>query len=208
MAINQSAYTVISSSTEVKDIAEKVVFAAGYILCELLRHIRSQCLQKQRIPLLSENVVFLFPNVDDKFGKELLAWPHWVLKSNYTQLGILFGKFCKGVCETSKDGRDLPIPPCHLLSVRESVRARDPKFFKQAEWLLPVLESSSDVGQNVFGDLADGEDVARVLQDFCDEPTQLNFERVNATLLMSNFYGRAKESAKKELEAHKCHNAN
>ena len=86
--------------------------------------------------------------------------------------------------------------------------ARDPRFFEQAKWLRPALESSNDVGQNVSDDLADCEDVARVLQDFCDEPTQLNFERVNATLLMSNFYGRAKESAKKELEAHKCHNAN
>lgn len=203
-----TTYTVVHSNTKDKETAERIVFASGYALCELLRNKRLLFSSGQRAPLLCENVLFLFPNVDDALGKELLGWPHWVLKCRYTQLGVLFGKFWKNAHEEAKDGRDLPIPPCHFISVRESVRARDPRFFEQAEWLRPALESSNDVGQNVFDDLADYEDVNRAIKSFCDEPTQLNFKHVNVTLLTSSFYAQAKESAKQELDAHKRRNAN
>ena len=203
-----TTYTVVHSDTNKKEEAEGIVFASGYALCELLRQKRSLLSSGQRAPLLCENVLFLFPHIEDALGKELLGWPHWVLKCRYTQLGVLFGKFWKSARETAKDGRDLPVPPCHFISVRESVRARDPRFFEQAEWLRPALESSNDVGQNVFDDLADLEDVDHVLKVFCEEPTRLSFERINATLLSSSFYARAKESATRELEAHKRRNAN
>lgn len=203
-----TTYTVVRSDTKDKETAERIAFASGYALCELLRNKRSLLSSGQRAPLLCENALFLFPYLDDTLGKELLGWPHWVLKCRYTKLGVLFGKFWKNARETAKDGRDLPIPPCHFISVRESVRARDPRFFEQAEWLRPALESSNDVGQNVFNDLADHEDVTHALKVFSDKPTKFNFERVNVTLLMSNFYMRAKESATKELEAHKHRNAN
>jgi len=203
-----TAYSVVHSDTRDKDEAERIVFASGYALCELLRRKRSHHSSGQRAPLLCENVLFLFPHIDEALGKELLGWPHWVLKCRYTQLGILFGKFWKNARETAKDGRDLPVPPCHFISVRESVRARDPRFFEQAEWLRPALESSNDLGQNVFGDLSGLEDVGRVLKVFCEEPTRLGFEHLHATLLSSSFYTRAKEVAAKELEAHKRRNVN
>lgn len=201
-------YTLVRSDTEDIDVAEKIVFASGYILCELLRSKRSQPVSESRAPLLCENVLFLFPHIDDSLGKGLLGWPHWVLKCRYTQLGILFGKFWKNAKETSKDGRNLPVPPCHFISVRESVRAKDPQFFEHADWLRPALESSNDVGQNVFDDLAGHEDVTCALEDFCDNPTQLNFEYANATLIESNFYARAKDVSAKELEKHKHRNVN
>jgi len=203
-----TAYTVVHSNTRDKETAERIVFASGYALCELLRKKRSHHSSEQRAPILCENALFLFPHIQDALGKELLGWPHWVLKCRYTKLGVLFGKFWKNAQETAKDGRDLPVPPCHLISVRESVRARDPRFFEQAEWLRPALESSNDVGQNVFEDLSDLEDVNRVLKAFCGQPTRLSFERVHVTLLSSSFYARAKESAARELEAYKRRNAN
>ncbi len=200
---DSTAYTVIHSDTEDAVIAEKIVFASGYVLCELLRSTRSQSISELRPPLLCENVLFQFPSIKDSRGKELLGWPHWVLKCRYTQLGILFGKFWKNAKERSKDGRNLPVPPCHFISVRESVRAKDPRFFEQADWLRPALESSNDIGQNVFDDLADYTDVAHTLKAFCDEPTQLNFTRITVTLAGNNFYTRAKELSAKELEEHK-----
>lgn len=208
IAKSSTTYTVVCSDTEDRGVAEEIIFASGYALCELLRSKRVRSVSGQRAPLLCENVLFLFPHIDDALGKELLGWPHWVLKCRYTQLGILFGKFWKNARETSKDGRDLPIPPCHFISVRESVRAKDPRFFERAEWLRPALESSNDVGQNVFGDLADWQDAADVISTFCDEPTQLNFERANVTLVQSNYYARVKELAARELEAHKRRDVN
>lgn len=203
-----TTYTVVHSDTRDKEEAEQIVFASGYALCELLRRKRLLLSSGQRAPLLCENVLFLFPHIEDALGKELLAWPHWILKCRYTQIGILFGKFWKSAQETAKDGRELPVPPCHFISVRESVRARDPIFFEQAEWLRPALESSHDVGQNVFDDLSDLEDVDRALKAFCEGPTRLSFERVHTKLLSSSFYGRAKESATSELEARKRRNVN
>lgn len=209
MAKNETVYTVVSSSTNDKGVAEKIVFASGYALSELLRHKRTQSSKdRQCPPLLCENALFLFPHIDDAIGKELFGWPHWVLKCRYTQLGILFGKFGKGAVETSKDGSDLPIPPCHLLSVRESVRARDPQFFEHAEWFRPSLESSNDIGQNVFGDLTEHQEIVNMLGAFCAEPARLSFTCVSAILVQSNFYARAKELAAIELEVRKPRSAN
>jgi len=208
MTKNSTTYTVVRSDTEDKETAEKIIFASGYSLCELLRSKRARSASERRVPLLCENALFLFPHIDDAFGKELLGWPHWVLKCRYTQLGILFGKFWKNAHETSKDGRDLPVPPCHFISVRESVQAKDPQFFEHAEWLRPALESSNDIGQNVFNDMADCQDVTDVIGAFCAGPTQLNFERVNITMVQSNFYAQTKELAARELEAHKRCNVN
>lgn len=205
---NSTTYTVVRSDTRDKEVAERIVFASGHALCELLRNKRGQSASGQRMPLLCENALFLFPHIDDALGKEILGWPHWVLKCRYTQLGVLFGKFWKNARETSKDGRGLPIPPCHFISIRESVRAKDPRFFEQAEWLRPALESSNDVGQNVFEDMADFQNVFEAIARFCDESTSLNFERVNVTLVQSDFYARAKEVAARELEAHKRRTAN
>ncbi len=208
MVKKETTYTVVSSNTEDKETAERIVFASGCVLSELLRHKRAIASSEQRPPLLCENIIFLFQHIDNSMGKELLGWPHWVLKCRYTQLGILFGKFWKGVVETSKDGRDLPVPPCHLLSIRESVRARDPQFFEHAEWLRPSLESSNDIGQNVFADLTEQQEIINMFGTFCAEPTRLSFTHVSVTLIQSNFYTRVKKLAAIELEERKPRNTN
>ncbi|OGI95460.1 hypothetical protein A2917_02785 [Candidatus Nomurabacteria bacterium RIFCSPLOWO2_01_FULL_42_17] len=200
MLKEEMAYTVVSSDTEDKLLAERIVFTSGYIMSELLRHQRRIANLKQRPPLLCENVIFLFPRIDDALSKEILAWPHWVLKCRYTQVGVLFGKFWKGAVEQGKNGRDLPIPPCNLFSIRENVRARDPKFFEKAEWLLPSLESANDVNQNVFNDLIVYQDT---LGAFCAEPTSSSFDGISGALTQSNFYAKAKELSKQELAKHK-----
>jgi hypothetical protein len=207
-AKNETTYTVVSSNTADKRIAEKIVFASAYALSELLRHKRARASSGRRIPLMCENAIFLFPQIDDAMGKELLGWPHWVLKCRYTQLGLLFGKFWKGAQEKSKDDRDLPVPPCNLFSVRESVRARDPQFFARADWLLPSLESSNDLGQNVFSDLVEHQEIADMLGAFCAKPEALSFIQIITALVQSSFYERAKELAAAELEARKRRTVN
>ena len=205
MLKDEMAYTVVSSDTPDKLLAEKIVFVNGYIMSELLRHQRRIANLKQRPPLLCENMIFLFPHINDAFNKEILAWPHWVLKCRYTQVGVLFGKFWKGALEKGKNGCDLPIPPCNLFSVRENVRARDPKFFEMAEWLLPSLESANDVSQNVFSDIIEYQET---LGTFCAEPTSSGLTSISVALTQSDFYARAKELAKQQLAEHKQHENN
>jgi hypothetical protein len=208
MTANGTTYTVVSSDIRDRDFAEKIIFACGYAFSEILRFRRTQPFSGNRVPLLCENILFLFQHVDDGAGKALFGWPHWVLKCRYTQLGILFGKFWKGASETSKDGRNLPVPPCHLLSIRESVRAMDPQFFEHAEWLRPSLELSQDIGQNVFGDLVEYHKIAERLNALLKESTSAHLVRMVDTLMESDFYARAKELAAIELESHKHHSTN
>lgn len=208
MAKNSTMYTIVHSETNEKAVAEKIIFGSGYAFSELLRRKRACSISEQRVPLLCDNVLFIFPHINEALDKELLSWPHWILKCRYTQLGILFGKFWKNAQEKSKDGRDLPIPPCNFISIRESIRAKDPRFFDHADWLRPALESSNDSGQNVFHDMEGYPNIIQAMDVFCDEPSQLNFEGILDILILSNFYSQAKQLATQELERHKLHKTN
>lgn len=193
-------YTVISS--EIADIlaAERTVFASGYALTELLRQQR--VVQGEiRPPLLCENLVFLLPKLESIDKNSFLAWPHWVLKNRYTVTGILFGKFKKGDSETAKDGRKLPIPPCHLLSIRESIPPKDPQFFEKAAWLKPALETAQDIGQDVFDDLSSQFPEIGELRDIHNtQPEKERFQALVEVITDSGFYEEAKESAERSLQ--------
>jgi hypothetical protein len=76
--------------------------------------------------------------------------PHWCLKTLYTRAGILFGKFWKGEQGTARDGRPIPEPPVHLLSIRSAVKPLDRRFFAKAPTLLPELEAANDTGQQLL----------------------------------------------------------
>lgn len=201
-------YTLVSSEAGDEGVAQEIVFACGYALTELLRNDRALSLSGQRAPLLCDNVIFLLPNISEAMGKQLLGWPHWLLKSRYTEIGLLFGKFWKGAREKSKDQRDLPIPPCHFLSIRESVRSKDPKFFMQADWLLPSLESAQDIGQNVFDDLTENEGVAQSLRALRAQPSSSGLALVVAALIEGGFYPKTKRLAAAELRAREPKDSN
>jgi hypothetical protein len=198
-----TTYTLVRSDTTSAEKAEELVFGCAYALCELLRFKRAELQTEHQTTLLCENIIFEFPHLDDTLGKELLAWPHFVLKCRYTKLGILFGKFWMGAMETAKDGRELPSPPCHFISIRDNVMTRDPRFFDEAKWLLTALESSSDNGQEVWSDILGCQSAQGAVKDFCAEHSRLNYARVNASLVDSSFYSQAKRLAANELNANK-----
>lgn len=198
-----TTYTLVRSDTTSAEEAEELVFGCAYALCELLRFKRAALQTEHQTTLLCENIIFEFPYLDDTLGKELLAWPHFVLKCRYTQLGILFGKFWIGAKEAAKDGRELPSPPCHFISIRDNVMTRDPRFFDEAKWLLPALESSCDNGQEVWADIIGSQRADSAVRDFCAEHSRLNYARVNASLVDSSFYSQAKRLAANELNANK-----
>lgn len=196
------ANTVIRSEVTEFEAAEQIIFACAYALTELLRTKRRSDTRKTRAPLLCENVLFIFPYLgdDEAVGKALLAWPHYVLKSKYTQLGILFGKFGKNAQEISREGRHLPVPPCHFISIRENVPAKDLQFFQKTDWLLPALESAQDDGRNVF----EGAKVNQMVKDFCQAPTGHHLECFCNNLIKSDFYLQAKTAAAQELAAQRA----
>lgn len=198
-----TTYTVIRSDTADFETAERIVFVTSYLLTELLRQQR-----RNRPGLFCENVLFELPRIDEARGKELLGWPHWVLKCRYTEMGILFGKFWKNARENSKGGTPLPVPPYHFISIREPIRSKDPQFFEKAEWLRSVLEASDDKGQRVFDDLADCERIQTTVDTFCNTPTAVQFEQACMTVLGSDFYPEAKVLADTELKARKSANLN
>lgn len=197
-----TCYTVVYSDTDDEAYAENIVFACGYIHTEMLRQKRMKSANKRSSSLFCENIVFIFPNIDDATMQILFSWVHWTLKCRYTEQGILFGKFAKGTKEQSKDGRNLPVPPCHLFSVRDTILTRDPKFFEKAEWLLPSLEASNDLGHIVFSDLDDFSEVCEQVAVYCIKPSELLYKSIIDNVVNTGLYIVVKPLATMQLKKH------
>ncbi|GAA1149226.1 hypothetical protein GCM10009577_85750 [Streptomyces javensis] len=57
--------------------------------------------------------------------RDLMAWPHWVLRNLYGPVGVMFGKFYAGEEEVTAAGHRVPAAPASFLPVRAAVRRRD-----------------------------------------------------------------------------------
>ncbi|MFC8829586.1 hypothetical protein ACFT9I_30075 [Streptomyces sp. NPDC057137] len=99
--------------------------------------------------LVCENVVVL-AGVSDTDHQNLMAWPHWALKHLYGPVGIMFGKFARGVQELDRSGRNIPSAPFSFLPVRASVRRLDPNFLRGTPELSTALATADDDGRDVF----------------------------------------------------------
>ncbi|NOK59851.1 MAG: hypothetical protein GFH27_549291n43 [Chloroflexi bacterium AL-W] len=130
-------------------VLQAEVFYLGVVHTERFRQQRYELLSPKKA-LFCDNIV-LVPHADGsgEDGRALLAWPHYLLKTLYTKAGIMFGKFWKGEEEVSRKSVPIPPPPCHFLSIRSVVKARDPYFFSKAPELLDDLVASDDHGDNV-----------------------------------------------------------
>lgn len=132
---------------------QAVIFYVGLIHTEFLRKERK--LQTTRIlhDLFCENAIFYLPLGIDITGRELFDWPHWLLKILYTKFSVLFGKFWKGERDTSRDGRKIPIPPDHFLSIRSAIKPVDIRFFSLAPQLTNEYLQSCDDGTSIFNEI-------------------------------------------------------
>ncbi|WP_405798099.1 hypothetical protein [Streptomyces sp. NBC_01506] len=99
--------------------------------------------------LACENIVVL-AGVSDVDHRNLMAWPHWALKHLYGPVGIMFGKFARGVQERDRSGGNIPPAPFSFLPVRASVRRLDPDFLKTTPELSTALAAADDDGRDVF----------------------------------------------------------
>ncbi len=94
------------------------LFHAGAQAAEWLRPL----LKRPHGLLRCENIV-LVGEVPGTGHRDLLGWPHWVLKNLYGPLGVMFGKFYAGEEEVTGPGHRIPAAPASFLPVRAAVAA-------------------------------------------------------------------------------------
>ncbi|MER6089262.1 hypothetical protein [Streptomyces bluensis] len=119
---------------------EAGVFQAGVWAAEWVRLLG----HRPYGALACENVVVL--GVD----REVLDWPHWVLKHLYGPVGLMFGKFSVGEATRDRYGRFIPVPPVSFLPVRVAVRSRDARFLRRTPDLSAAVAVAVDDGRDVF----------------------------------------------------------
>lgn len=178
------------------DQVEASIFYLGLIHTEMLRRTR-QAVSPREAVLACENLIFRFEGEEEVDGKALFAWPHWVLKTEYTSVGVLFGKFWLGEIDTARSGRPIPPPPYHLLSIRSAVKKRDPQFFRKAPELLDDLLESNDDGRDIlrFGALP----IAQETPDWSHDTVLAAYH----SLLASGMYEEVKSQKAAELKGRK-----
>ncbi|MFD4260711.1 DUF6875 domain-containing protein [Streptomyces sp. NPDC058534] len=121
------------------------LFHAGAQAAEWLRPL----LNRPHGLLRCENIV-LVGHVSGTGHRDLLAWPHWVLKNLYGPVGVMFGKFYAGEEEVTGAGHRIPAAPASFLPVRAAVRRRDPRFLHATPDLAAALAAADDDGRDVF----------------------------------------------------------
>ena len=148
-------YSVYHSSANSMEKAQSELFYVGLIHAEILRETRRGATSSSQL-LACENVIIIHD--DSGFeGEELFSWPHWLLKKEYTGMGVMFGKFWRGETANSRAGNPIPPSPHHMLSIRSAVKPKDPGFFIKAPELLSILAAAVDEGQSSFVGLIDDE---------------------------------------------------
>ncbi|MFE0580268.1 DUF6875 domain-containing protein [Streptomyces sp. NPDC058874] len=129
---------------------EAELFHAGVQAAEWLRPL----LNRPHGGLRCENIVLL-GEVPGARHRDLLAWPHWVLKNLYGPVGIMFGKFYAGEEETTRAGDRIPAAPVSFLPVRAAVHRRDPCFLTATPDLAAALAVAEDDGRDLFEHVPD-----------------------------------------------------
>ncbi|MGW6412339.1 DUF6875 domain-containing protein [Streptomyces vinaceus] len=129
---------------------EAELFHAGVQAAEWLRPL----LNRPHGSLRCENIVLL-GDAPGARHRDLLAWPHWVLKNLYGPVGIMFGKFHAGEEETTRAGARIPAAPVSFLPVRAAVRRRDPRFLTATPDLAAALAVAEDDGRDLLEHVPD-----------------------------------------------------
>lgn len=110
---------------------QREIFAVAVEHMELLRD------QRRGRPvadaaLVCDNLAVRWIEVEDALAhRRALAWPHWMLKSIYTPLGYMVGKFSRHAHGTDRRGISVPSVPISFLSLRVAVQRKDPRFLHE-----------------------------------------------------------------------------
>ncbi|MEU9857259.1 DUF6875 domain-containing protein [Streptomyces sp. NPDC047974] len=128
-----------------QDAVEAELFHAGAQAAEWLRPL----IHRPQGFLRCENIVIL-GEVPKVRHRDVMAWPHWVLKNLYGPVGIMFGKFYAGEEEDTRAGARIPVAPVSFLPVRAAIRRRDPQFLRATPDLAAAVAVADDDGRDVF----------------------------------------------------------
>ncbi|MFF3214288.1 DUF6875 domain-containing protein [Streptomyces sp. NPDC002886] len=110
-------WTVYQAAGDAEAVEEEL-FHTGVQAAEWLRPL----MNRPHGLLRCENIVLL-GEVPGARHRDLMAWPHWVLKTIYAPVGIMIGKFHASEEELTGSGARIPDAPASFLPVRAAVDA-------------------------------------------------------------------------------------
>lgn len=167
------------------------LFNVAVVHTERLRGERSRMVERGELSksaLICDNIVVTDSELLDwRTAKNLVDWPHYILKSWYTSCGLMFGKFWTQEIDESLDGRPIPPPPMTFLSIRSAIKPRDPFLLGDQVEFANQITISADNGEDVLASHLGPSD-----------------EGLSTTLLRERrVFARAKERLQIELETGK-----
>ncbi len=134
--------------------AEAGLFYAAVVHTEWLRVERARRAaagEYARSALVCDNVVVSgSAGLSERAAKRLVDWPHWLLENLYSRVGVMVGKFWTEEVDSSADGRPVDPPPVTFLSVRNAIRARDPRLLDRQETFARLIGEARDDGRDVL----------------------------------------------------------
>jgi TRAP-type mannitol/chloroaromatic compound transport system permease small subunit len=176
--------------------AQEFLFCAGLMHTASLRLARKE--HGRYGYLYCENAILVTSEAVTSIGSELFAWPHWCLKTLYTKSAVVYGKFWIGEEDTARDGRPIPAPSVHLLSVRSAIKAKDGRFFKKAAMLRDDFEQSKEANEDPLIDIVDRSTHA-LIRSVLDNPVadEAGFRKNIDKLVEMNLYPGILQKVKK-----------
>lgn len=169
-------YETRAEAHQVPDL-QREIFATAVEHVELLRDQRRRRFSSDAV-LLCDNIAIQWIGVQDATAhRRALAWPHWILKTIYTPLGYMVGKFALHAHGTDRRGTWVPPVPLSFLSLRVAVRHKDPQFLHETPHIAEQLAAAHDHGQHPFARIPDLVDIPFTR---CALRTPKHYQRVNA----------------------------
>lgn len=151
-------YETSAEASQLPDL-QREIFAAAIEHMELLRDQRRSRPSAEGF-LLCDNLAVRWIGVQDAAAhRRVLAWPHWMLKTIYTPLGYMVGKFALHAHGADRRGIRVPPVPLSFLSLRVAVQRKDPQFLHETPHIAEQLAAAHDHGQHPFAHIPDLADV-------------------------------------------------
>lgn len=134
---------------------QREIFAVAVECMELLRN-RRRIWPSSEAVLLCDNLVIRWIGVHDATAhRNALASPHWILKTIYTPLGYMIGKFALHAHGADRRGSLVLPVPISFLSLRVAVQRKDPQFLRATPHIAAQLAAAHDEGQHPLAHIPD-----------------------------------------------------
>jgi hypothetical protein len=130
------------------------LFYVGVVHAERLRQRRMtfwRADQPAPAALICDNLTLVdSETLSWRSAKDIVDWPHYLLKWLYSEVGLMFGKFWTNEEGRSLKDRPIPTTPVTFLSIRSAVRLRDPALLKEQTEFADLIRDAEDDGQDML----------------------------------------------------------